>query len=99
MRILFLDIDGVANCSSTKERFRGFIGIDPEKAAIIKEIIQATRCTVILSSTWRLDAPFRAEVRRKVCNFKDVTPHLNGPRGQEIAQWLEKNAPEPTTPS
>lgn len=102
MKILFLDIDGVVNCSSTKERHRGFIGIDPEKAKMIQDILKRTETNVVLSSTWRLDALSRAEVKEKVCPCIDVTPHMPIPggveaceRGKEIARWLSDH-PEVT---
>lgn len=88
---LFLDIDGVVNSYRTKQRFGGFIGIDPELAAKVKRIITETGCKVVLSSTWRLDEKSQNHVKEKVCNFIDVTVSLPGLaiRGQEVRQWVE----------
>lgn len=67
-RILFLDIDGVANC----ERFRraafteaialvkGLADerlIDPERVARLNAIVEATGAEVVISSDWRLEHP------------------------------------------
>lgn len=54
MKITFLDIDGVINCSNTKERFHGLIGVDPEKIKLVKQIVDATGAKLVLSSTWRM---------------------------------------------
>lgn len=76
MKVLFLDIDGVVNCSKTMQRHRGVIGIDPYMALLVDRIVQATGCEVVLSSTWRLWPETREEVKRQVCQFIDTTPQL-----------------------
>lgn len=91
-KILFLDIDGVVNNSGTRERFKGYIGINPKLAELVKDIVKQTGCEVVLSSTWRLDKDFRKEVRAKVVEFVDVTPSLALHfRGNEINAWLKKH--------
>lgn len=52
-RILFLDVDGVLNCWSTKDTWNGHIGIDDKKVALLKEIIDATHADIVLVSTWK----------------------------------------------
>ena len=93
MKILFLDIDGVVNCSDTKQRFEGCLGIDPEKANLIKKILEETGAKVVLSSVWRLKDTSREHVKEKVCDFIDITPDFGecGFRGEEIDSWLNKN--------
>ena len=54
MKVIFLDIDGVVNCSDTKERFHGLIGAEPEKIKLVKQIVDATGAKLVLSSTWRM---------------------------------------------
>jgi hypothetical protein len=97
MKVLFLDIDGVVNCSTTPTRFEHFLGIDPYMALLVDRIIQATGCAVVLSSSWRYHEDSMAEVRQRVCQFIDVTPMNNGltSRGTEIKQWLDTH-PEVT---
>ncbi len=55
MRIIFLDVDGVLNCSSTKERFQGFIGIDDRFAKTFASLVKKSRedepTEIVLSSS------------------------------------------------
>lgn len=88
-KILFLDIDGVCNFAGTKERHRGFIGIDPLLMERAKKIIEDTKCSVVLSSTWRLKGEDRQEVQRHI-KLYDATPYRPGSlRGLEVKLWLE----------
>lgn len=96
MKILFLDIDGVANCRKTTERFMIYIGIDKHLARRVRQIVKDTGCKVVLSSTWRLYKPHRDEVRDKVCDFISITKDLPSRfRGDEVNEWLERH-PEVT---
>lgn len=96
MKILFLDIDGVVNCATTAQRHRGAIGIDPYMACLVRRIVEATGCQVVLSSSWRYFPGGREEVERQVCLLLDVTPHSDlGCRGDEIRVWLNAH-PEVT---
>jgi hypothetical protein len=89
MKILFLDIDGVVNCVSTTQRHRGFIGIDPCLAHLVRAIVEQTGCQVVLSSSWRHFPDGRKEVERQVCSIFDVTPTSSSNfRGDEIRAWL-----------
>lgn len=58
MRIIFLDVDGVLNCLSTKEKFNGFTGIDSELAANLAKLVQRSteeeETQIVLSSSWRV---------------------------------------------
>ena len=54
MRFIFLDIDGVLNKVSTKERTpSGYIFVEDSKILLLKDLIDKTNAKVILSSTWR----------------------------------------------
>jgi len=71
VKILFLDIDGVLNCTQwqlswTKPpRYENMPkwqkdaerSIDPEKVALLNIIVDETSCAVVLSSTWRKEYP------------------------------------------
>ncbi len=93
MKVLFLDIDGVCNYIGTRERHRGFIGIDVNLAAKVARIVAYTNCEVVLSSAWRLHKEGREEVKNRVVNFIDVTPSVAGGfRGDEIKAWLDKHS-------
>ena len=55
---VFLDVDGVLNCHSTKDRIPGrpkMIGIDSSKVEILKEIVKAVNGEIILISTWKIN--------------------------------------------
>ena len=55
MKVVFLDIDGVVNCSDTKERSPSkVIGVEQSKIALVKQIVDATGAKLVLSSTWRI---------------------------------------------
>lgn len=96
IKVLFLDIDGVVNCATTAQRHRGFIGIDPYMAHLVRMIVEKTGCQVVLSSSWRYFPGGREEVERQVCPLLDVTPHSDlGCRGDEIRAWLNAH-PEVT---
>lgn len=102
MKIIFLDIDYVVNCMSTKERApSGVIGVEQRLIAYIKEIVDATGAKIVLSSTWRKDWAFnllngkdwdylREEFAKQNLYFFDYTPiHSDSHRGREIKEWLE----------
>lgn len=106
MKVIFLDIDGVLNYAGTTQRWRGFIGIDPEKVKMFNEIIDKTQAKVVLSSTWRLDddwlntmvanglrrEDFVGRTIRLTKTRYELPEHPGWvPRGAEIQEWLDKN--------
>lgn len=104
MKVLFLDIDGVCNSAEYAKRryeergYGGLMGIDVTLARRVRQIVEETRCRVVLSSTWRLYKSAREEVRRDVCDFMDVTDDLQRgakrgitPRGEEVQKWLDEH--------
>lgn len=52
-KVIFLDVDGVLNCHSTKDECGGYIGIDDKKVSLLKEIVDATGAIIILVSSWK----------------------------------------------
>lgn len=52
-KIIFLDVDGVLNCSSTKDRCMGYIGIEDKKVLYLKQIVDTTKASIVLVSTWK----------------------------------------------
>jgi hypothetical protein len=92
MKVLFLDIDGVVNRVGTRERYRGFMGIDPVLASKVGKIILDTDAAVVLTSTWRHFQGGREEVDRHVYKTFDVTPTSDtGFRGEEVKMWLDQH--------
>lgn len=96
MKVVFLDIDGVCNCATTKQRHRGYIGIDPYMAFLVGKIFLDTDAKLVLSSTWRLWPETREEVKKQVYEIYDITEDIRpGFRGAEVRKWLEEH-PEVT---
>lgn len=53
MKLIFLDVDGVLNCSTTKDLCEFYTGIEDKKVAILKQIVDKTDAKIVLISTWR----------------------------------------------
>lgn len=104
MNIIFLDIDGVLNCSSFRlEMFRRgdySVGIEAHLIARLKRIVNETGAAIVLISSWRKfwmhngsvdNAGKRIETAFASAGLiiRDKTPVLHGgSRSQEIEQWL-----------
>lgn len=111
MKVIFLDIDGVCNGFSTKEKCdqgpgqqsRYITGVESEKIALIRKIVDATGAKIVLSSTWRAGFCPTSSMQDKralayLCKafaekglvFYDYTPFdKNRNRGKEIQDWLD----------
>ena len=76
MKIIFLDVDGVLNCATTKERVRDLLFVEDRKIQLLKELVDETGATIILSSTWRFGFenpnlyPELLELENKLAQFK-----------------------------
>lgn len=53
MKVIMLDVDGVLNCSSTKEQVQGYTFVSDEKLELLKQLVDRTKAKVVLTSTWR----------------------------------------------
>lgn len=91
MRLLFLDIDGVLNWDTyvakdwpepIEDEWYGPHVIDPECVAVLNEVVAATDCRLVLTSTWR--------IRYKV--FGEVNAILRS-RGLATNLWRRTEAP------
>ena len=94
MKVIFLDIDGVLNCATTKERWGGFIGMSEDKVLLFNRILEETGAYVVLSSTWRHDDDWLETMFRNGLNidrFIGRTKSLGGMRGFEINEWLSRH--------
>lgn len=87
MAILFLDVDGVLNSHAYVRRGGSLScrsdGIDPEAVKHLQRIIDETKCTIVLSSTWRtiyslkvMREKLRAKGLRSAWRLKYKTPDL-----------------------
>ena len=102
MRIIFLDIDGVLNCSDSKSRCGSFIGIDNKKVKLLKQIVYETEAKIVLSSSWRTGWDKNSELcdshgvylnnklRKSNLFILDRTKSLSC-RGEEIKQWIDSH--------
>ncbi len=53
MKIIFLDIDGVLNTTSTTEMFGEYTFVEDEKVQLLKQLVTRTGAKIVLSSSWR----------------------------------------------
>ena len=53
MKIIFLDVDGVLNTTSTKEIFEEYTFVEDEKVQLLKQLVTRTGAKIVLSSSWR----------------------------------------------
>ncbi|MCP6727302.1 MAG: HAD domain-containing protein [Patescibacteria group bacterium] len=97
MKVIFLDIDGVLNAIDTKERWQGFIGMNPVLVDRFNRLVEDTSAEVVLSSTWRHASNWRETMKKNGLNMKflDRTIRMPGKiRGLEIKEWLDRNEVE-----
>lgn len=100
LKVAFLDVDGVLNCTGTVDKCGAYIGISDEKVGFLKEIVDATQAVLVLSSTWRLgynkdnhpltkhSEYLNEKLAKQGLSIYDVTKQLDT-RPREILDWLE----------
>lgn len=60
MNTIFLDIDEVLNCDTSKSYCGQYVGIDKDKTQILSHIVKETDSEIILTSTWKVGwEPYR----------------------------------------
>lgn len=57
-KVIFLDVDGVLNCETSKSYFltedgRAYTGIDKDKVKRLAKIVETTGADIVLSSSWK----------------------------------------------
>ena len=80
MKVIFLDIDGVLNCSTSKshcveDNGRVIKGIDSDKVKRLAKIVEATGAQIILSSDWK-DGWRKYYASQKPSHAKYLDNHL-----------------------
>lgn len=104
MKVIFLDIDGVLNCQSSKSRCGGFIGIDNSKTKILRMIVEKSDAKIVLVSSWKSDWHRRDKelqnihgnyldnkLKRQRLKVLDKTKDHGGNRGEGIVEWIAKH--------
>ncbi len=101
--IIFLDFDGVLNSKYTKEKWKGWAGIEDEKLQLLKDIVDNTKSIIVLTSSWRHSWDFASymesesstgnyiyrKFKENGLKIRSKTESLGG-RGKEIKAWLDK---------
>ena len=91
-RIIFLDIDGVLNCASTKNPRKLPYVVDRKLLKRFMGLVQRTKAKVVLSSTWRYDPAGLFSAKYWGIPFIDTIPDMpNKPRAVEIKTWLNQH--------
>ena len=102
--IIFLDFDGVLNSRHTKEKFKGWAGIEDEKVALLKELVESTKSIIVLTTSWRHSWDYASykdtesstgryisdKFAKQGLRIRSKTESL-GSRGKEIHEWLERH--------
>lgn len=104
MKVIFLDIDGVLNCSGSKssmvlENGETYLGIDKHKILRLKEIVDRSGAKIVLISTWRLhlykndrvDKYMRQRFKKYGIEIYSCVDYIEHNRGSGIHLWLLKH--------
>lgn len=100
---VFLDVDGVLNCSSTKEITpNGFTGVEDKKIALLAALVHETEARIVLTSTWKdKDLWLRelhpgADLAYLLSRLSDHGVEVeayagDGDRGRAVREWLDSH--------
>lgn len=96
-KYLFLDIDGVMNSVEDNDLEAD---ICERNILLLKQIVDKTNCTIIITSAWRKMRQKYNAVLRKLYSYGikvyGETPSISaGSRGDEIKKWLSMFNTEP----
>lgn len=100
--IIFLDIDGVLNCASTKDLTPNkYVGIDDRHMKVLAEIVKENDASIVLTSSWKTecrnkDGSWNADGIYMLSRFEDFgleiedfTTDMIFNRGAGIQKWLD----------
>jgi hypothetical protein len=92
MKVIFLDIDGVLNCSTTPNPRKFPYIIDKKLLARFRKLVDRTGAKVVLSSSWRLDPIGLLAAKHWRIPFMDVCPDMpKSARSEEVRSWLSRH--------
>jgi hypothetical protein len=103
MKVIFLDVDGVLNCTKTERGWGKMRFVDTRKMLRVREICDRTGAKVVISSSWREGAredalavdkmqwqSLIAEFDKHRIPVIGMTPFAPDRwRGDEISMWLK----------
>ena len=102
-KVIFLDVDGVLNCQSSKSKCDKTIGIDNSKVKILKEIVDNTNAKIVLTSSWKTfwekdynliihhhGKYLNNKLRKQGLYILDKTEDKGRNRGKGIYNWIKK---------
>lgn len=93
IKIIFLDVDGVLNCHSTKDRVGEYTGIDDEKVSLLKEIVDKSQAKIVLTSSWKYNWFKEKELKIKQDGFANRLDEKLAKEGLIIADKTEDTIP------
>lgn len=103
--IIFLDVEGVLNCQSTTDIIDGEVGIDDEKVALLKEMVDIMDARIVLVSLWKqlwyayskdlqddLASTLDERLEQHGLVINDLTEDVSDywDRGQGILNWIDR---------
>ena len=91
LKIVFLDVDGVLNCSSTKDTCDGYVGIDDEKVKLLKKIVGMSNAKIVLTSTWKFYWHKELGLKNKQDSFAN---HLDKKLNEQGLSIMDKTEDE-----
>ena len=92
MKIVFLDIDGVLNCSRTPNPRKFPFIIDATLLKRLERLLEITGAEIVLDSNWRYDPVGLLAAKYYGVPFTDTTPDLPGqPRCEPVLEWLRRH--------
>jgi hypothetical protein len=92
MKVIFLDIDGVLNCTKTPNARKFPYVVDKKLLARLQKLLDRTGAKVVLSSSWRLDPIGLLAAKHWAVPFIDVCPDMpKSARRREVLRWLSRH--------
>ena len=102
MNVVFLDVDGVLNYDSCKEKFNGYIGVDDALIERLARIVKSANAQIVLVSSWKElwleDMPpgeihpmakyLLGKLRKQGLHLADRTEDDGWDRGKGIKKWI-----------
>ena len=81
MNIIFLDIDGVLNCRSTKDKCGPYRGIEDDKVVLLKKLVNKYDAKIVLVSSWKekwFKASYWKDKQDDLANYLDMKMNSAG---------------------